>query len=87
MRASVCRELVASAPTRVCLCWANSDDRRARILSKWQSMTLLEAMADEPKESEVTVFRKFVAKLMSLQNQLDTTYHTDQFLRDRLLTQ
>lgn len=66
--------------------WYNSDDRKARILTKWQSMTLLDAMAEDPTESEVTVFRNFVAKLMSLQNQLDITYHTDQFLRDRLLT-
>lgn len=66
--------------------WYNSDDRKARILTKWQSMLLTEAMAEEPDESEVTIFRKFVAKLTSLQNQLDPTYQTDQFLRDRLLT-
>lgn len=34
----------------------------------------------------MAVFRKLVAKLMSLQHQLDPTYHTDQVLRDRLMT-
>ena len=66
--------------------WYNSDDRKARILTKWQSMKLSEAMNEDPKESEATVFRNFTASLMSLQNQLDDTYHDDKFLRDRLLT-
>ena len=66
--------------------WYNSDDRKARILTKWQSMKLSEAMNEDPGESEATVFRKFTAALMSLQNQLDVTYHEDKFLRDRLLT-
>ena len=66
--------------------WYNSDDRKARILARWQSMKLSDAMNEEPDESEVTIFRKFTASLMSLQNQLDDSYHDDQFLRDRLLT-
>ena len=66
--------------------WYNSDDKKSRILSKWQSMTLSKAMSNAPEESEVTVFRQFVSKLMSLQHQLDPTYHSDNFLRDRLLT-
>ena len=61
--------------------WYNSDDKKARILTKWQTMTLSEAMADEPKSSDVSVFRKFVAKLVSFQKQLDEIYHTDTFLR------
>lgn len=32
------------------------------------------------------VFRKFVAKLMTLQNQLDSTIHTVQLLRNSLVT-
>lgn len=64
----------------------NSDDRKARILTQWQSMSLSEAMRAEPDEAEVTVFRKFTASLMSLQQKLDKSYHSDTFLRDRLLT-
>lgn len=42
-------------------------------------------MSETPTDSEVTVFRKFVAKLMTLQN-LDCTYHTNQFFLDHLMT-
>lgn len=66
--------------------WYNSDYKKSGVLPKWQSITLSEAMAQEPTESEVKVFRKFVAKLMTLQNQEDTTYHTYHFLGDSLLT-
>lgn len=66
--------------------WYNSDDRKARVLTKWQGMKLSEALSQKPEESEVAVFRTFVAELMSMQNQLDKSYHQDQFLRDRLLT-
>lgn len=66
--------------------WYNSDDQKSRILSKWKSMTLTDALCEEPEKSEAEVFRKFVAKLMTLQNQLDTIYHTDQYLHDRLMT-
>lgn len=43
-------------------------------------------MAEHPNESKVNVFGKFVSNVSSLINQVDTTYHTDSFLRDRLLT-
>lgn len=49
-------------------------------------MTLLDTMTKDPSKYEVTEFRKFLARLMRLHNQLDVTYHTDQFLRDRLVT-
>lgn len=49
-------------------------------------MNLSEEMADEPTETDVMLFRRFVSKLMTLQNQLDSTYHTDQFLRHRVMT-
>lgn len=49
-------------------------------------MSLSEAMLEEPNEAEVTVLRTFVVNLMSLQNRLDESYHTDQFLRDLILT-
>lgn len=40
----------------------------------------------QPEDSEIAVFRYFVAKLMSLRKQLYDSYHGDQYLRDRLLT-
>lgn len=43
-------------------------------------------MSDRPDSSEVSVFRPFVSKLMSLQKKLDLQNHTDSFLRDRILT-
>lgn len=66
--------------------WYNGDDKKTRILSKWQDMRLSRAISQNPDASEVTIFRKFVADLMSLQKQLDKTYHADKFPRDRLLT-
>lgn len=66
--------------------WYSGDDKMARILTTWKTMTLSKSMAVDPKESEVNVFRKSVPKLCSLQNQLDTTYQTEILLWDRLLT-
>lgn len=66
--------------------WYNSDEKRARILKAWQSMQLSDKMSKAPHESEVSVFRNFVARLMSLQKQLHPNYHSDEFIRDRLLT-
>lgn len=66
--------------------WYNSDEKRARILTVWQQMTLSEEMSRNPGESEVVVFRKFVSRLMSLQKELRPNYHSDDILRDRLLT-
>lgn len=60
-----------------------------RMFTACQSMALSRSLAESPGESKVSVFRifrMFVAKLMSLQKQLDIQYHTDAFLRDRLLT-
>ena len=61
--------------------WYNNEEKRSRILTKWQTMTLTQAMSDDPTSSEVAVFRKFMARLGSLQRQLDTHYQTDSFLR------
>lgn len=66
--------------------WYNSDFIKALILSKWHSMSLIEEMSEYPEKSDLKFFRKSVSNLMSLQYQLDITYRTDQFLRDRLLT-
>lgn len=66
--------------------WYNSEENRYRILTEWQSMLLSKAMADILADSETSVFRTFVAKLMSIQNRLDNPYYTDGFPRDRLIT-
>lgn len=71
---------------RILRSWYKGDDRQARILSKLQEMRLTHAMNKNPDESEIDVFRKFVAELMALQYQLDESYHGYRFLRDRLLT-
>lgn len=63
----------------------NSDDKTNRVLTSCQKPTLSQAIAYEPNESEVTVFRKVVSKLISIQHQLDETYHLYSILRDRLL--
>lgn len=74
------------AATNILRSWYNSDDRRSRILGRWQDMRLAISLGRDPDEFQVTVFRKFVVDLISLQKQLDTYYHDDHFLRDRLLT-
>lgn len=45
--------------------WYNS--QRARILSKWKNIRLTEEMAKNPDESEIPVFRGFVAQVVTLQ--------------------
>ena len=66
--------------------WFNSSDKESRILAEWHSLSLTTAIREKPEESEVTIFRSFVDKLMSLQYQLHEDYHTDRYLRDRLMT-
>lgn len=65
--------------------WYNSDEKRARIITIWQRMTLSEELAKAPDSTETCVFRKFVARLVSLQKQLNSNYQGDEFLRDRIL--
>lgn len=43
--------------------WYNSDDKKSRILCKWQKMTLSKAMLESPTESEVKVFIPIEAQL------------------------
>lgn len=64
----------------------NSSDKRSRILITWQCLRLTEEFARNPNESQTQVFLDFTAKLMQLQKQLDTPYHADRYLRDKLLT-
>lgn len=66
--------------------WYNWSGKHTRILIKWQLMTLSKSMTESPTQSEEEVFRNFVAKIMSLQMQLNSKYHMYTFLRDRLLT-
>lgn len=66
--------------------WYSSDDRSSRILAKLHQMKLSTALTHEQDESEVTVFPKCISSLMSLQTQLNSLYHDDRYLRDRLLT-
>lgn len=65
--------------------WYNSNDKQARLLAEWQSLSLSSALEERPHDAEVTVFRAFVDRLMSLQNQLHPDYNTDRQLRDRLV--
>lgn len=67
-------------------CSNHSDDEKSRIMISWKKMTVSQAMADEPNESEVTVFRKFFANLISPHHQLDYTYRLYSIFRDLLLT-
>lgn len=66
--------------------WYHSSEQRARILTEWQQLRLSEEMAKQPEESEVSVFRNFVARLVTLQKQLDRKYQGDGYLVDRLLS-
>lgn len=65
--------------------WYNSDEKKSRILKEWQTMKLTESMLQNREESEVEVIRRFVARLMNLQKQLDTSFHGDRYFRYRLL--
>ena len=56
------------------------------LLRYWQEMRPSNAMGEEPNSSEVNVFREFVAKVMRVHDQLDSTYHGDRMLRDQLMT-
>lgn len=51
--------------------WYLSAEQRARVLAQWQNLRLSKEMAKRPDDSEVSVFRSFVAKLVTLQKQLD----------------
>lgn len=48
--------------------WYNSTDKQRRLLADWQWMSRSQAMEEGPDQSEVRVFRRFVAKFMSLQH-------------------
>lgn len=48
----------------------NNADKLSRILPKWKSMRFTEELLKSAHDSEIEVFRKFVAKSMSLQEQL-----------------
>lgn len=60
--------------------WYNNEEKKSRVLAKWQSMKLSEAFAEDPTNSEAAIFRTFVSKIIRLQNQLDASYQADNFL-------
>lgn len=66
--------------------WYNSADKQGRLLTEWHGMSLTWSMEDRPDESQKTGFRSFAAHLVSLQNKLEKGYHTDRYLRDRLMS-
>lgn len=64
--------------------WYNSEDKRSRILTAWQRLSLSEDMSLSPDSREVSTFRKFVARLRSLEKKLNPNYHSDENLVERL---
>ncbi len=62
-----------------------SEEQKGRMLTMWQSMRLSDAMRAEPDKSELEIFRQFSYKLSQIQQQLDTPYRHDNFLRDQLM--
>lgn len=66
--------------------WINSKDKQSRLRGEWHAMSLSRDMEGCPNESEISVFRAFISRVMSLQHQLHDEYHSDIQLRDRLLT-
>lgn len=53
--------------------WYRSDVKRPYYSRSGKKMKLWKALDNEQAESEVTVFRKFVPKMMIIQNQPDGT--------------
>lgn len=64
--------------------WYVNSEKRTQILTRWQKSSLFEKMKRNTEESEVSAFHKFVSKLMELQQQLESRYKDDAFLRDKL---
>ena len=66
--------------------WYTSDEKRARTLTIGQNFKLSKEMEKAPDKSEIDVFRSFSFKLTTLQKQLSTHYHHDDFLRAQYIT-
>lgn len=66
--------------------WFSSDEMGAKILRPFLELKFSTEMCENPDKSEISVFRSFTLKLSSLQKQLDTHYHHDDFLKDQLTT-
>lgn len=66
--------------------WYKNVDKRLRIIIKWQSMRFTRELMNGRNKAEVDVSRKLFAELMSLQKQLNLSYHSDRFPRDQLMT-
>lgn len=59
--------------------------RNSWIIREWKTMKLITEMLEAPKDSEVAVFRSFVERLMGFQKKIDSSYHGDHYLSDRLI--
>lgn len=54
--------------------WFNSIENKTRLLREWKGMRFTVAMQGALDASEITVYRAFVTKLMSIQNLLTPNY-------------
>ncbi len=65
--------------------WYTSEEKQNRFLQDWHNIRLSTRMIQSPFKAQVPVFRELSAKLSSIQRQLHTEYHKDQFLQDQLI--
>lgn len=66
--------------------WFNSRENQTRLLREWKGMRLTLSMESKPETLEMKVYKSFVGKVMSIQKQLDSSYHGYRYLRDQLMT-
>lgn len=49
-------------------------------------MRITSEMEKDPTAEKITVYREFVAKLLSTKKQSEVEYHGDRYLRDNMMT-
>lgn len=49
-------------------------------------MSVMQAVEERPEESKMSAFRSFSGRLFNLEKQFEKGYHTNRFLRDKLLS-
>lgn len=74
------------APFTMIRYWYNYWEQRARILTEWKQMRLLEEKDKRPVERKFALFRWFVKRLITLKKQLESKYKGDVYLVDRILS-
>jgi len=62
-----------------------SEEQRKRLLQEWHTTSLQKAMHLNSSDSQVNVFHHMFSMLMRTQRQLHPDYHSDRFLRDRIV--